>query len=349
MNCLSLTSQEFSENIFQQLGKGRDHAEVIYKEWFRNGAISLNHPIFSNCPQLLKNIVSRMMFKLPEIRRRIQAGSTEKFLLNLQADQWVESVVIPMKFGKTLCVSSQVGCRMGCTFCQTGRMGLIRQLTVEEIVAQLFIAKHILGHDIRNIVFMGMGEPFDNFDAVHQAIKIFTDPLAFALGKSHITVSTVGRVDGIERMRLEMDPAINLAISVNAPNESVRKQIMPITRKYSMIALKEALIKYTADPRRKLLIEYVLIKNLNDSLQAADELAAYLEGLSATVNLIPYNPQHTDPFEKPSQKILEQFQAQMQSHGRLTFLRITKGDDIMAACGQLGSLETKSLKKATTL
>lgn len=332
---LSLTHNEFVDLNFKKLGKGRRHASFVYSNWIRLNQLSADSPLFSNCLELFQNIVQNFSFSLPEIVGRFGV-ETEKLLLKLHDGPVIESVVIPMTFGKSLCVSSQVGCRMGCTFCQTGRMGLVRHLTADEIVSQLFIAKHVLGQDIRNVVFMGMGEPFDNFDAVHQAIKIMTDPKGFGLSKKHITVSTVGRIDGIERMRLEMDPAIHLAISVNAPNNTVRKKIMPLTRKYSMEALKDALIKYSEDPRRTLLIEYVLLKGITDHLEAADELADYLKGLPARVNLIPYNPQASDPYEKPEPEALLAFKLRLQSHGLHVLMRITKGTDIRAACGQLG-------------
>lgn len=326
-NILSYTCTEFTDQFL----KGRDHARAIYSSWMRKGSVPVGEKWF-------REGVSRSDFWLPRIVRSWSDGGVEKLLLELHDLKRVETVIIPMKFGFSLCVSSQVGCRMGCTFCQTGRMGLVRHLAAEEIVSQLFVAKHLVGKDIRNIVFMGMGEPFDNFDAVHQAIKIFCDPLGFGLAKRHITISTSGRLDGIERMRLEMDPAIRLALSVNAPNDAVRKKVMPLTRKYSMGALKEGLLKYCQDPRRTLLAEYVLLKGITDSLEAADELADYLDGLPARVNLIPYNPQATDRYERPDEMTLKAFKSRLQSHGLHVLLRLTKGDDIMAACGQLGAV-----------
>lgn len=335
LDLLALTHNEFVESMYARLGRGKEQASCIYSEWIRSASIPFGHNLYLNCPSLLKEICSHTLFRLPLLDRRF-GGETEKFLTRLHDDHLIESVVIPMKFGKSLCVSSQVGCRMGCTFCQTGRMGLLRHLTTAEITGQLFVAKHILGYDIRNIVFMGMGEPFDNFDAVHSAIKILCDPKGFGLAKRHITVSTVGRVDGIERMRLEMDPAINLAISVNAPSDAVRKKIMPLTRKYSMGMLKEALQRYSADPRRTLLAEYVMLKGITDSLESADLLAEYLKDLPARVNLIPYNPQASDPYERPSEETISAFKARLQTHGLHVLVRITKGVDIRAACGQLG-------------
>lgn len=329
-NLLSYTASDYIDSTFSTLAKGKDQAKIAYAQWVRTGSFPFK-------PSIFKEIASLSDFTLPEIKMTFQKDGVEKILLKLADSKVIESVVIPMKFGKSLCVSSQVGCRMGCTFCQTGRMGLLRHLNVEEIVSQLFVAKQILGHSIRNIVFMGMGEPFDNFDAVHQAIKIFTDPLGFNLAQKHITISTSGRLDGIKRMRLEMDPRIRLALSVNAPNDAVRKKIMPLTRKYSLLALKEELLLYCQDPHRSLLAEYVLLKGITDSLEAADELALYLKDLPVRINLIPYNPQASDPYERPEEETLQAFKRRLQEHGFHVLLRLTKGTDIRAACGQLMS------------
>jgi len=336
ISILSFTQKEYASLIHKSVGKGAQHAERVYSEWCRTGVVKAEHPAFRNARNLLQEILSGTDFALPKVKTQIDSGGIRKVLLELSDGYVVESVVIPMKFGWSLCVSSQVGCRMGCTFCQTGRMGLKRHLTTEEIVSQLFIAKHILGFDIRNIVFMGMGEPMDNFDAVLQAIEVMTDQSGLALGKRHITISTVGRIDGIRRLMEDGDPAINLAVSINAPNDAVRKKIMPLTRKYNMASLKGVLLEYCLHPRRSILVEYVLIGGVTDSLESADELAEYLQDLRVKVNLIPYNAQESDPYNPPEEGVLDAFAERMRSHGYYTRVRKTKGDKIMAACGQLG-------------
>lgn len=339
ISILSHTRESYAHAIHQKLGKGFQHAEILYREWMRTGKVSSSHPAFGNAQNLYSEILNVTDFSLPSISLHLKEGDTQKFLARFSDGQEVESVVIPMQFGWTLCVSSQVGCRMGCTFCQTGRMGLKRHLLPEEIVAQAFLARHTLGYPIRNIVFMGMGEPMDNFDAVSQAIKVLADQGGLALGMRHLTVSTVGRVDGIYRFMEEVDPAVNLAVSINAPNDTLRKTIMPLTRKYSLQKIKEALLKYCSHPRRSVLIGYVLIKGVNDSLDLADELAAYIQGLKAKVNLIPYNPQDSDPFQSPDPEQVNRFAERLRSHAVQTLLRQTKGDEIMAACGQLGAVK----------
>ena len=161
-------------------------------------------------------------------------GDTTKFLLKLSDGLETESVLIPMQAGVTLCISSQVGCKMGCTFCETGRMGLLRSLTVREIIAQVFTARFVLNSPVRNIVFMGMGEPFDNYDNVMQAIRVLTDPAGLGFGPSRITVSTSGCLDEIYRFIEDADPALNLAVSINAPTDQIRDKIMPVNHQWNL-------------------------------------------------------------------------------------------------------------------
>jgi len=275
---------------------------------------------------------------------------TSKFLLQFADGLESESVVIPMQAGETLCISSQIGCKMGCAFCETGRMGLLRHLSVGEIIAQVFSARFLLKKQVRNIVFMGMGEPFDNFETVMQAVRVLTEPTGLAFGPSRLTLSTSGHVAAIYRMIEEADPALNLAVSVNAPNDAVRNRIMPVNKKWNMAQLKEAMSAYCAHPRREIFVEYVLLKDVNDSLESADQLAEYLKNLRVKVNLIPYNAQSRDRFSPPAEEQQTAFLDRMRSHGYYTLLRLPKGKAIMAACGQLGNLQLRKnlIKDKTT-
>jgi 23S rRNA (adenine2503-C2)-methyltransferase len=221
-----------------KLKKGKQQASQIYRSWFRQGKLDESLPIFANCSQLFHDICSLVDFSYPKLSCLKNFDTTQKFLLQTADLLEYESVIIPMNFGSTLCVSSQVGCKMGCTFCQTGKMGLVRHLSVEEIVAQLFVARFELKTKIRNIVFMGMGEPFDNFEVVNQVIDIFIDPYAFNLAPSKVTVSTSGRVDGIVKLMERKGPPINLAVSVNASCDEKRRKIMPVNRQWGMHELK---------------------------------------------------------------------------------------------------------------
>ncbi len=347
MSILSLTQAEFADQMISLMGRGRRHAERLYQDYVRKGDLSDLSWVEPQAMHLVQKMIEAANFKCDPISKILEDGDVKKILIKLQDGLETESVIIPMKAGLTLCVSSQVGCKMGCTFCETGRMGLIRNLKPEEIVQQLFIAKHVLKKPIRNIVFMGMGEPFDNYDNVMQAIKVLTDPKGFGMGPRHITVSTSGVVDVLDRFTEEADQAINLAVSINAPSDQIRSKIMPVNHKWSMGQLREALHRYVTTGRREILIEYVLLKDLNDGLDHADLLADYLEGLPVKVNLIPYNAQRRTRFSPPELEQQEVFFQRLKEKKYQVLLRHHKGRGIMAACGQLGNKELyrPSLKK----
>ena len=270
---------------------------------------------------------------------------TKKFLLKLHDGLETESVILPIKGFKktrnTLCVSSQVGCAMGCDFCQTAQMGLLRNLTTAEIVAQWHAAYHALGTKIDNIVFMGMGEPLENLDAVIPAIEILADNNGPAIASSRICVSTVGRIEGIKLLaamaRTDGFKRLSLAFSVNAPNDDVRKQIMPLARAVSMEQLRDAILTYPRHDCGGVLAEYVLIPSVNDSDEHALEICEYLKPIGCGLNVIPYNPIDNSPWSAPSEESVERFVEIAKSTGQFVRRRITLGRDVMAACGQLGN------------
>lgn len=328
------------------LGKGRDHAKRLYQEWMRKGSVKDLAWAEPQARPLVQQMIDQTDWSFDTVSKCLDEGEVSKFLVKLHDNLETESVIIPMKAGLTLCVSSQVGCKMGCAFCETGRMGLIRNLTVKEIVQQLFIATHVLKKQVRNIVFMGMGEPFDNYENVMKAIEVMTDPQGIGMGPRHITVSTSGIVDVLDQFTLEANPAINLAVSVNAPDDKVRSKVMPVNHKWSMQALREALDRYVKGGKREILIEYVLLKDLNDGLEHADLLADYLEGLPVRVNLIPYNAQRRTRFAPPELEQQEAFSKRLREHNYQVLLRHHKGRGIMAACGQLGNKELRTQKTA---
>lgn len=338
----SYTSHEYASLIRDRLGKGYQHALLVYQEWYRTGQVLGQHPAFSNAQVLLEEIRNLTDWSsLPLSSKKQDCSETGKFLLKTPDHLEIESVLIPMQAGATLCLSSQVGCRMGCAFCETGRMGLLRNLTVQEIIGQLFVARFTLGFHIRNLVFMGMGEPFDNYDNVMQAIRIFTDSHGFGLGIHHLTVSTSGRVEEIYRFMNEPNPIPHLAISLNAPTNELRNRLMPINRRHSLTDLYQAMQAYNTKRGKSILVAYVLLNGQNDTLEHANQLADYLRGLNVKINLIPYNPQSHDRYQTPNQSVLEAFTAHLRKKGYHTLLRQTKGSKIMAACGQLGNLELR--------
>jgi len=344
---LCLTQEAYSQAIFEKIGKGRIHAGLIYEEWFRTGSVQGNSPAFNNAKLLFQEICQSTSFSLPEIIQNHLEGQTEKFLLRTRDSLEIESVWIPMQAGGTLCISSQVGCRMGCTFCETGRMGLLRNLTAEEIVSQVFIARFRLNLSFRNIVFMGMGEPFDNYDAVMQAVRVLMDPKGFGFGRNRLTISTSGCVEGIYRLIEEGEKGPNLAVSINAPEDESRTRLMPVNRRYPLADLYQAMHTYCLKTGRQILAAYVLLKGINDSEEQADRLAEFLKGLIVKINLIPYNPQSCDRFEPPLPETVELFRKRLFHHGCRALLRLTRGKNIMAACGQLGNLELRRKRQKT--
>lgn len=338
-----MTSQEYIEAIYSKLGKGKQIARAIYSSWFKSGTILDLSKLPLQSRGCAEAILAMTDFSIDSTFSQKGLKWIQTFPDGLQS----ESVEIPMQFGVTLCLSSQVGCQMGCAFCETGRLGLIRPMSLKEIVLQLFHAKFIRKVNIRNLVFMGMGEPFDHFDTVKKAIELFLDPFGFALGPSRICVSTSGLVDGIDRFTNEVDPRVRLAVSVNGSNNQVRSKIMPVNKRFDMVALKEALIRYNqSHPKRGILVEYILLDGVTDELSHADELNDYLQGLTnLRINVIPYNPQSRPHFKTPSKPRIDAFIARLRSHGLSILLRGTKGEKTMAACGQLGNLSLR-IKKA---
>ena len=267
-----------------------------------------------------------------------------------------ESVIIPMRnhYGvrwHTLCVSSQVGCRMGCTFCETARMGLVRNLTAAEIVAQFLVARDFMmargavaptpyryfRSGIRNIVFMGMGEPLDNFDEVVQTIRVLAEPNGINFPHAQITVSTAGRIDGLRRLGRLNWPNLRLAISLNAPTDELRTRLMPVNKAMPLADLQRALLAYPLARKGRFMIEYVLIRGANDSLADARAVADWCRPLPCVVNLIPYNAQRDPTYEAPEEEVVVRFAAELRKHDTFVKRRLTYGRELMGACGQLGN------------
>ena len=290
---------------------------------------------------------------------RQQEGATTKFTLRLEDKAGVEteSVLIPMTrrngtITHTLCVSSQVGCAMGCRFCETAQMGLVKNLDVADIIAQWHVATHEFKIRPKNIVFMGMGEPTDNLDAVIPAIRILTDHDAAAIGSSNISISTVGNPDGIRRIgKLSAEPGyrrINLAVSLNAPNDEIRRKIMPTAKAWPMADLMDAMQNWPGRPRSAICVEYVLIPGVNDALEHCDEMCEYLKNLRCTLNVIPYNPRRHSPWPAPEETSVAHFIDRAIANGQFTKRRGTKGRTVMAACGQLGNPELRKSRRPTS-
>lgn len=344
---LGLTSAGFAARA-GELGYSEQHASELYRRFFRegfwpgSGGASAFMPAVRRVDEQVQDDVGAVRkFLLPVAG--VSGAEHRGFDAGMALE--TESVVIPMRNRRglthTLCVSSQVGCAMGCAFCETAQMGLIRSLRVGEIVAQWHAARHQLGVRIDNIVFMGMGEPLDNLDAVLGAIDVLTDHLGPSVPMKRITVSTVGRLDGLarlaERVKRPGWRKLNLAVSVNAPNDRVRSELMPINRAMPLGELVKALEAWPSRASDLMCVEYVLIPGVNDSDSDADELSGLLSRVRCCVNVIPYNPRRDSPWRAPEESGVERFLRRLESNGTFCKRRKTKGRDAMAACGQLGN------------
>jgi 23S rRNA (adenine2503-C2)-methyltransferase len=339
MNPLSLTYDQLVEQFQWRYGRGAFHAKALYRAFYDRPVFDLlQTPEFSRSPELAQRIDRDLDLRLPEVSARIDEEGVTKLQFRLADGLAVETVLIPMAQHTTVCVSCQVGCRMGCRFCQTGQMGLLRPLSADEIVSQVFVVKVHMGLDVRNVVFMGMGEPLDNFDAVVQAIAVLSDQRGLNIAKRHITLSTVGWVPGIERLAALNWPQLKLAVSLNAADDALRSELMPVNRRYGLEALRAVLAGYPLARGNVLLVEYVLIRDVNDRPEDARRLARFVSGLPVRVNLIAYNPREASPFEAPWPEEVERFRRTLVELGVFVRLRGAKGAGIRAACGQLGGV-----------
>ena len=280
---------------------------------------------------------------LKTVKVEESSDGTRKYLFELSDGNRIESVFIPEKDWNTLCVSTQVGCPAGCKFCLTAKDGFTRNLTAAEIVDQYIHVQRDVGEDrrISNVVFMGMGEPLLNFDNVKKAVEIMTHRDMLDLSTRKVTVSTVGVVPGIERMAKEMNK-VKLAVSLHATTDEQREKIVPMNRRWPIGEIMEALRRYPADNNRRIMIEYVMLKGVNDSLEDARRLVKLIKGIPVKVNLIPFNPYPGAPFSPTPREDIEKFQKVLWDHNIAAFIRDSRGQDISAACGMLRTKEKKS-------
>ena len=300
---------------------------------------------FDNMTSLGKDLRARLALeaelRAPEIMLdQTAADGTRKWLLRVDDGNAIETVFIPEEDRGTLCVSSQVGCALNCSFCSTARQGFNRNLTAAEIIGQLWVANRALGRDdkgqrrITNVVLMGMGEPLLNFDAVVAAMRIMLDDFAYGLSKRRVTLSTAGLVPGIDRLAQECP--VSLAVSLHAPDDALRDELVPLNKKYRIKELLDACVRYLGeDSRRRITFEYVMLDGVNDSPAHAKALARLLRGVPSKVNLIPFNPFPGAPYARSTPAALERFRDILLKAGLVTITRRTRGDDIDAACGQL--------------
>ena len=294
----------------------------------------------------MSDISKKMIEKLKEdfsmeelgiVSMQTSKDGTKKFLFEMDDGSLVESVLMVFDYGFSACLSSQVGCNMGCNFCASGLLKKQRDLRSDEIVSQALMIQRELDKDgerLGNIVVMGTGEPFDNYDNVMKAMSIINEPLGLEIGARHISISTCGLVPGIRRFAKE-NLQYNLAISLHAPNNVLRDTLMPINKAYPLEVLFDALHEYCSLNNRRLTFEYLLLKDVNDSPKQADQIAELLKGMNAYINLIPYNKVDEKDYETSSDENALRFYDLLKKRNVAVTLRQKKGDDIDAACGQL--------------
>jgi 23S rRNA (adenine2503-C2)-methyltransferase len=329
------------EAYFASIGEKSFRASQVMK-WIHQVGVS-DFMEMTNLSKTLRTSLSETAkISVPQIiSDELSEDGTRKWLLKVPGKSAIEMVFIPEETRGTLCVSSQVGCTLNCSFCATGKQGYNRDLTTAEIIGQVWIAKHMLAEQhktderiVSNVVMMGMGEPLMNFNNVVSAMKIMQDDFCFGLSKRRITLSTAGVVPKIDELK-EACP-VSLAVSLHAPNDELRNELVPLNKKYPIKTLLEACNRYVADSNRaRITFEYVMLDGVNDHLEHAQQLAVLMKTVPAKVNLIPFNSFDGIDYERSSNSRINRFRDVLHNAGIIVTVRRTRGDDIEAACGQL--------------
>ena len=347
LNLYDLSLQELGE-LLTSWREPAFRARQLYRQLYVNLATTFD--AMTDLPaRLRERLAAETRIGSLQLRREQVAdgGETRKALWAVQGDAVIETVLMRYPDRATVCVSSQAGCAMGCVFCATGRMGLLRNISAGEMVEQVVhFERHLRGQrgagdagidHVTNLVFMGMGEPFANYDRWIAAVERLHDPAGFNLGARNMTVSTVGLVPGIRRLAAERLP-INLAVSLHAPNDGLRSALVPINRRYPLDVLMQAVKDYINETNRRVSFEYVLLQGQNDMPELAAELAELVSGMLCHVNLIPWNPVPGAPLERSHRRRVNAFQQVLVDRGIACTVRVERGVEIAAACGQLAAL-----------
>ena len=339
-------SLESLEDFLLENNESKFRAKQLLKWIHQKGILDFNLMTDFN-KDLRKKLNSIAYIQPPTIfEEHVSKEGTIKYLIQLDSGSMVEMVEIPEKKRRTLCISSQAGCALQCTFCATGAQGFEQNLESHEIIGQLWLSNFHNKHNkpITNIVFMGMGEPLLNFNPVIESAKIMKHQLAYGLSRKRITISTSGIVPKIEELFDKID--VSLAISLHAPDDELRDEIVPINNKYPIKTLLKACKDYLNhyDNKRSITIEYVLIENVNDSIEHAKKLSKLLSSMSCKINLIPFNSFKGSNYRRPTNKKIKLFKDYLMNKGFITTLRITRGDEVDGACGQLVGNLSNSIK-----
>lgn len=329
------------ERFFAQIGEKSFRAAQVMK-WIHQQGIRDFNAMTNLSKSLRENLSTHCSVELPEILSdQLSDDGTRKWLLKVPGKSAIEMVFIPEASRGTLCVSSQVGCTLNCSFCATGKQGYNRDLSAAEIIGQLWLARQLLAEQyqsderiISNVVMMGMGEPLMNFENVIAAMNIMQDDFCFGLSRRRITLSTAGVVPKIDALKAQCP--VSLAVSLHAPNDELRNVLVPLNKKYPIAELLAACNRYVADsPRARITFEYVMLEGVNDDLEHATQLAELMQKVPSKVNLIPFNPFAGIAYKRSSNSRINRFRDILIAAGIVVTVRKTRGDDIAAACGQL--------------
>ncbi len=347
-------SMEEIQEYLLEMGEPAFRGRQLFK-WIYSKEINSFYDMSDLPGELRKNLDLRARISIPRVlKQRVAGDGTRKYLLELRDKKRVETVIIPQGPEKdrryTLCISTQVGCPVGCSFCATGQAGFQRNMDSYEIIGQVLGSKRELKRKLKtnaeniisNVVFMGMGEPFLNYEQVIKSIRMINHPKGLNIGQRHITVSTSGEVSGIKRLAHE-DLQVTLAVSLHACDDELRNQLLPLNRKYPLHDLLDAVEYYIAETNRRVTFEYVMLDEVNISRRDADNLISLVKPLLANVNLIPYNEVVGLSFKKPSSAKIQQFCNYLLESGLNVSVREEKGADIMAACGQLKAEQSTNI------
>ncbi len=334
MNIYSFTKEDL-EHYFEKIGEKKYKALQIYDCLYKKRVNSYDEKTNIK-KQIIEKLKKEYSFERPQIVKVQNGKDVHKFLFNLKDNEKIEAVLMKHDYGNSLCVSTEIGCNMGCAFCESGRLKKRRALTVDEMVCQILEIEKKLNIRISHVVLMGIGEPFDNYDNVMKFVDIINDDNGIAIGARHITISTCGIVPKIEEFSKEKRQ-VNLAISLHAPNDELRSKLMKINKVYPLKEVIEAVKEYLKTNNRKVTFEYIMLKNVNDDVKHALELVNLIKGLNCYVNLIPYNETSHIEFKKSDNNTIMKFYDTLKKNKINVTVRREFGGNIDAACGQLRS------------
>ena len=331
-NIFSMTKKDLEE-YFISIGDKKFRATQIYEFLYKKRIFDVN-----NMNNIGKNIKEKLSndfdFSFIKLKLKQEDKDVKKYLFELSDGNLIESVLMYHDYGISICVSSQVGCNMGCAFCESGRLKKVRNLEAYEVVQQLLLIEEEANIRISHVVVMGIGEPFDNYNNIMDFIRIINEPKGIDIGARHITVSTCGIVPKIKEFAKDFNQ-VNLAISLHAPNDTIRNKIMPISKAYKLNELIDSIKEYIKLTNRRVTFEYIMLENINDSIECAKELANLIKNLNCYVNLIPYNETENIQFKRTKKMQILAFYDILKKNGINVTIRKEFGSDVDAACGQL--------------